>query len=480
VFRNLLTVVVLAGLALLWTTSAFAQPNPLRGPDRNLNTVSPPATSEQAIYQPALVIARVGDQPIFLGDLLGPVNQMLEPYVKKYPKEVLDAQRQKMIRQLLKVQVETKMFYLEFLNKFPNPEAIPEVINSVHDQFNREQLDNFVEAAGLNNAAEFDAYLRQYGSSLQKTRRNFTEQALGQQQLRQEIKFDAEITHQQMLDYYKEHIKDYETPAEVRWEQIMVQFSKFPNKDAAYNEIHSMFNQVYFGGRSMAAVAKERSHGLNADQGGFYDWTRKGSLASRVVEEAIFRNPAGRLSPILESKNGFHVVQVRERRNANRIAFKAPDHIIVVRQFVRETGTDLEIQGVLENTSSQDTIVELALYYFDANKKMRFRERTTVLVPRLGTASAIFKLSDPGLKSLPNENLKLSIEPQIRIKQLIQNERIKKQREAYTAKLRAIYKPWTIFDQDDAGKNVTESPQPRDERDARRPYVPRGGSFRPQ
>jgi parvulin-like peptidyl-prolyl isomerase len=76
-----------------------------------------------------------------------------------------------------------------------------------------------------------------------------------------------------------------------------------------------MGNQV-LDGVPLAEVAKARSHGVSAAQGGFWDWTGKDSLRSKVLDEAIFTLPIGRLSEILEDDQGFHVVRVIGREPA--------------------------------------------------------------------------------------------------------------------------------------------------------------------
>src|SRR5690606_27618936 len=44
------------------------------------------------LFTPAKIIARVGDQTILAGDLVGDINQMLEPYREQASKEQLDQQ----------------------------------------------------------------------------------------------------------------------------------------------------------------------------------------------------------------------------------------------------------------------------------------------------------------------------------------------------------------------------------------------------
>jgi parvulin-like peptidyl-prolyl isomerase len=74
-------------------------------------------------------------------------------------------------------------------------------------------------------------------------------------------------------------------------------------------------------GRSFADVAKERSDGPAASRGGESDWTTKGSLVSKVIDEAIFTLPTGQLSTILDDGGALHIVRVVERIDAGRTPF---------------------------------------------------------------------------------------------------------------------------------------------------------------
>ena len=74
-------------------------------------------------------------------------------------------------------------------------------------------------------------------------------------------------------------------------------------------------------GKPFAEIARTRSEGPTAAAGGTYDWTTKGSLASKVLDEAVFTLPVGQLSTILEDGGMLHIVRVTERTDAGRTPF---------------------------------------------------------------------------------------------------------------------------------------------------------------
>jgi hypothetical protein len=172
----------------------------------------------------AKVIARVGDQVILAGDLLGQVNQFLHSQLEKMPPEqreqippeMLDQQRWLMIQQLLPQAIDTKLVYLDFLRTIPN-ERLPEITDSLYQSFDEKQLPLVVKRANLATAADLDEMLRSFGSSLDHQRRSFAEQVAAQQWRMRNASDRSEISHQDMLSYYREHLAEYEIVAKAKW-----------------------------------------------------------------------------------------------------------------------------------------------------------------------------------------------------------------------------------------------------------------------
>jgi hypothetical protein len=224
----------------------------------------------------------------------------------------------------LENQIEIKLLYLDFLRNIPadkKKEILPRITKRAEEQFYEKQLPETLKKAKVASAGELDTKLREYGSSLDAQKRTFIERAFGQSMLGQNIDYEPEITHQQMLDYYWEHVEDYEIQAQARWEVLTVRRDRFPSEREAWAALGNMGNEV-LRGAPLAAVAKRHSQGVDAADGGYHDWTTKGSLASEVLDEAIFTLPVGQLSERLEDKTGFHIVRVIERRGASRVPFR--------------------------------------------------------------------------------------------------------------------------------------------------------------
>lgn len=293
----------------------------------------PPPAAEPpvTIFKPGQIIAWVGDQPIQVGDLMPMVEQVMaahlaqmDPKVVEQQKDAIEQQKDKLMRQALDSAIQTKLLYLDFLRTIPadkKEEILPKITSRAEEQFLEKQLPEAMQKAQVATQAELEAKLREFGSSIQRQKRSFVERALGQSVLSQKINYEPEITHQAMLDYYYAHSADYEIPARARWEKLTVRFDRFSGKQQAWAALGEMGNEV-LRGAPLRAVAQRQSQGIDADDGGYHDWTSRGSLASEVLDQAIFSLPVGRLSDRLEDAEGFHILRVIERTEAGRVPFE--------------------------------------------------------------------------------------------------------------------------------------------------------------
>ncbi|WP_158545433.1 peptidylprolyl isomerase [Bremerella cremea] len=286
-----------------------------------------PAVDENDLFKPARIVAIVNGEPILAGDVLGPVNQIIKQKLESLTEEQLASVREddiekfkeQALKQMLPGMIDVKIVYLEFLRNVPQDRRA-DMQQMLDKNYYEHQLESDLKEAGVQSRAEFDMKLRETGSSLEKKKQRYVEQVVAYQQIQRHVRSDEEVTHQQMLDFYSEHSSDYEKPARAKWEQLMVKFSEFPNRQAAWEAMAAMGNRV-LRGAPLDAVAKRESQGIRASRGGQYDWTSKGSLKNETVDQAIFTLPVGELSPIIESQEGFHIVRVVEREEEGMVPF---------------------------------------------------------------------------------------------------------------------------------------------------------------
>jgi hypothetical protein len=278
-----------------------------------------PATEYQSL-EAALVVARVGPEVVLEADLLTPkALEWLEKVTPGMPPEKVRELRLQICQQVLQPHIETLLVYVDACREIP-ADKLPEIRKNVDRAFDEQQLPRMMKEANAANSLEFEKELRARGMSLDRMRKMFFERGLAQEWLKKNVKTSDEIPHADLIAWYQNHLADYDYPAKARFEALTVKMGLKRSRQQAWDILASMGNEV-LAGRPFAEVAKSRSEGPTASQGGGFDWTGQGSLASTKLDEAIFSLPVGQLSAIIEDGELLHIVRVVERTEAGRTPF---------------------------------------------------------------------------------------------------------------------------------------------------------------
>ena len=336
----------------------------------------------RTLFQPSQIVATVGNQYILYGDVEPVVNRMIAPALAKVgPAEraQIEAMKPRLIQQITRQQVESKLMYLDFEREIEAkagrdkmPEIRAEMAKKLRDGFEKqlagmrekmanakpEEIQDFVKRDpivsqlaltmkenNLETLGDLDRVLRQSGSTLEKQQRAFLENYLGRDNIQKKINVKTEVSHLEMLNYYHAHSDDFAVKARARFELMSVKFANFPDKRSAELQMVQMGNDVIFG-TPFAAVAKRGSQDINAANGGVYDWTNEKSLASDQIDQAIFSQEVGKLSPIIDDGKGLHIVRVIERQPAGFVPFT--DAQVKIKLLIEQQRRDAAIKVVLE------------------------------------------------------------------------------------------------------------------------------------
>jgi hypothetical protein len=279
---------------------------------------------ETKLCEEARILARVGPEVILASEVLPAYRETLDRIPKSrleaLPAERVELEKKALLSKLLEERIQTKLLYLEAKRSIPE-EGFPELESQIAKAFEKKEIPQRIKKAGVESRRELDEKLRSIGTSLDRIKRQFIEQALASQWLHQENDRDPTISHQEMYDYYQEHLADFETPARARWERLSVRKPRYGDPAGARAKLARLGNQV-MQGASIADVLKAEAGEEPECAGGTQGWITQNSLeVSPTLEQAIFGLPVGRLSQIFEDADCFHIVRVLEREEATRTEF---------------------------------------------------------------------------------------------------------------------------------------------------------------
>ena len=277
------------------------------------------------------IVARIDGQIILAGDVMWQVNKLLQANRDRIPPSEVDNVRQMLLRQQTMGLIDTKLLYADFRRKVP-AENIPNVEENLAKPFEEMEIPRLLKVFEVETRRELAAELQSVGTSLREMRRQFNERTIAGEWLRQMAPKPEDVTYDDLVNYYKQHVQQgkYDYPAQAKWEELVVRINRFDgDRSAAWRAICKMGNQVWqrvaanpgLRGAVFTELAKQKSHGLTAKEGGRHDWTTKGALRNQQIDEALFGLKVGQLSNIIEFDGAFYIVRVLDRKEAGRTPF---------------------------------------------------------------------------------------------------------------------------------------------------------------
>ena len=164
-------------------------------------------------------------------------------------------------------------------------------------------------------------------------------------------------------------------------------------RQIAYGKI-SGIKQRLDNGEDFAAVARRYSDDPNAENGGDLGFIKKGTLSELKFEEKAFSLNAGQISDIFESRLGFHIITVVEKK----------DQMVHVRQiFIKVTPPEELLQKTSARLDSIKTNCKNKADFITAVKHWSTDNQTKVNNGQMGWSS-LYELPDK-IKS-PIDSLK--------------------------------------------------------------------------
>ncbi len=175
-----------------------------------------------------------------------------------------------------------------------------------------EQMDAL--KAQFSSEDEFLSALAMYGMTVE----GLEEQMYVEARLKKLLEPQVDVTEEELQAYYDEHAASFEEPEQVKASHILV----------ATKEEAEQLRLELAGGADFAALATEKSLDPgSAESGGDLGFFAKGVM-EEPFETATFSLEAGQLSEPVETSNGFHIIQVSEKKAAYQPTFEEKKEVI--------------------------------------------------------------------------------------------------------------------------------------------------------
>lgn len=255
------------------------------------------------------IVAVVDDDVITQSEL----NRAFAPYAANIEKTLKGADMEEALRQnkeaFLQRLIDQMLIEREIKKAEPGIGQVSdeEVMSVIGDMLSR-------------NKVSMDEYLKKLsaeGSTLEEIKKDVRRQLMRMRLLRREVQSRILVTDEEIGRYYDEHREDYEGKEAVRIRQIFLPAPAHADENIRQNarQLAFQLRDRILGGEPFEMIAAQYSRAPGADQGGDTGFIEKGIILPEV-EQVAFSLEIGRMSEVIESEVGMHLIQVTDRRGA--------------------------------------------------------------------------------------------------------------------------------------------------------------------
>ena len=208
----------------------------------------------------------------------------------------------------------------------------------VRDQEVTDAIDDMQKRRKI-SPGEFQKALEREGITPDTYRKDIRNQIMRMKLIRRDIKSRVAVTDEEIGEYYSKHREDYEGKEYVRIKQILLTLPKGESpaiKERLRADAEAIHERLT-NGEPFDQLCAKYSTGPEAATGGDVGFIERGIIHSEV-EDVAFSLPLNKISGVIETSVGFHIIQVIDRRGAGLKAVEG------VREEIREK-IDLEKMG---------------------------------------------------------------------------------------------------------------------------------------
>lgn len=210
---------------------------------------------------------------------------------------------------------------------------VDEQLKKVKSDFDTEQAFLFKIKEGGFTAATYREEIRQ--------------QLSAQRLVSEGLASTINITDEEILDFYKANIDRMVLTEQVRARHILIapESDDDAARKAAREKIVAV-QEALHKGADFALLAKERSEGPSAAQGGDLGFFGRGQLVP-PFEEAAFALQPGEISDIVETRFGFHLIRLEERQAGRTVPVE--ETAGQIRDYLRQQRLEATVGKLIED-----------------------------------------------------------------------------------------------------------------------------------
>jgi parvulin-like peptidyl-prolyl isomerase len=263
------------------------------------------------------IAAHVGSEIITVYDL----NVAIQDWIKaNVPTgQSIPEKDRLMVARMVLSQMIDRMLIIQEAHRMMKSEKQKEALLSQIDRiWNDQQLPPMMKKYKVDTAYELDQLLRKQGRSLDKAKKDFTNDAIAHEFMGMKLGGKTFVSLVEMRRYYNEHLSEFDQPARYTWREIRIPIEK-GDKSAAQAEAQKILKELQQHS-DFATLAQRNSKGPTADQGGLWE-TSPGGFALNEVNSTLDALKPGQMAGPVESAQSIHFIKMEAKRLAGPARF---------------------------------------------------------------------------------------------------------------------------------------------------------------
>ena len=191
------------------------------------------------------------------------------------------------------------------------------------------QLDQVRIQNKLESMEKLESAVTKEGLNWDDFKNNIRNKLLTQEVIRREVGSHITIGRDDAMKYYEEHKKEFVKPEQVALRAIEISTDAKKESDLAdlKKKADDMLRRIK-DGEDFATLAKRFSDGSTAQQGGYLGVYKRGEL-SKQLEDQVFAMKKNQLTDVIETKQGYLILQVLERYEEGEQPFEKVENEIM-------------------------------------------------------------------------------------------------------------------------------------------------------
>lgn len=133
----------------------------------------------------------------------------------------------------------------------------------------------------------------------------------------------ADPTDDEVREFYDDNIERFSSPERVRASHVLIAFDEGDTEETkrGKRERIEQIHRRILAGEDIAAIARAESDCPSSARGGDLDFFARGQMV-KPFEDVAFELPVGGISPVVETRFGFHVIKVTGKEPAGAMPFE--------------------------------------------------------------------------------------------------------------------------------------------------------------